>query len=340
MFRELVEHDPFDVATYRGMSSLFGTFNNYDRARVITQVQRALGDEIPLEQVRHKTTPSRSLESAGVLDALLPKGMTPQIVDAIRAAMPLAAKIWSEELPQRKALENNRKASRDLLPVADLFHVIFDALELTRLKVWFGDSNPVPVQLLNDGAPLVWLNTETLTAFDEPELRFLAGYCAAFSWTEASGMLHLDGRRVWHLLEGVHYRQTGKGFSDRIDAASQEMADVVSSPLFAVARRRVSQSLDGMSDELSDVYCEAWPRALEQFSYRVGLVLCGDVEAAARCILKLQGWRGDLHDATAQRQIRRHEQIRELFVFALSEEYLEVRHRLGLSGRPSVIAER
>lgn len=336
-FRALVEHDPFDIATYRGMSSLFGSFNHYDRARVITQVQRTLGDEIPMEQTRHKTIPSRSLEQAGVLDALLPEGLSLGIIGAISSAMPLAAKIWSEELPQRKALENNRKASRELLPVADLFHVVFDALELTRLKVWFGDSNPVPVQLLNDGSPLVWLNTETLTAFDEPELRFLAGYCAALSWADAGGLLHLDGRRVWHLLEGVHYRQVGKGFGERVDMMSQELAEMVSSPLYAVARRRVLQSIETMTEELRDAHCEAWPRAFEQFAYRVGLVLCGDVEAASRCILKLQGWRGDLHDSTAQRLIRRHDHIRELLAFALSEDYLEVRYQLGLAGKPSQI---
>lgn len=337
-FRELVKHDPFDVATYRGMSSLFGSFNNYDRARVITQVQRLLGDEIPLEQTRHKTIPSRSFEQAGVLDVLLPEGLTVDVVHAIASAMPLATKLWSEVLPQRKALENNRKASRELLPVADLFHVVFDSLELTRLKVWFGDSNPVPVQLLNDGSPLVWLNTETLEAFDEPELRFLAGYCAALSWAEVSGLLHLDGRQVWHLLEGVYYRQVGKGFGERIDVMSQELSEQVSSPLYAVARRRVLQTLEGVTEQLEHAHCEAWPRAFEQFAYRVGLVLCGDVEAAARCILKLQGWRGEIHDVAAQRLIRRDDHIRELLAFALSEDYLDVRYLMGLAGKPSEVS--
>ncbi len=36
--------------------------------------------------------------------------------------------------------------------------------------------------------------------------------------------------------------------------------------------------------------------------------------------------------------IRRHEHIRELLTFALSEDYLHVRYQLGLSGRPSVVA--
>ena len=340
MFRAIVADDPFDVATYRGMSSLFGSYDHYDRARVMTQVQRALGDEVEVERTRQKTIPSCSLERAEVLDALLPEGLSRGVLEAIRAAMPLAAKLWSEELPQRKAFENDRRASRELLPVADLFHMIFDALELGRLKVWFGESNPAPVQLLNDGAPLIWLNVQRLDDFEEPELRFLAGYCAALSWAESSSLLHLDGRRLWHLLEGVQHRQTGRGFGPQVDPTSEQFAEELSSPLYAVARRRIVQALDGLEEELATAHCEAWPRALEQFAYRVGLVLCGDVEAAARCILKLQGWRGDLHDVTAQKLIRRHTQLRELLTFTLSEEYLQVRHRLGLAGRPSQIVAR
>lgn len=337
-FRELIEADPFDVATYRGMSALFNSFNNFDRARVVAQVQRTLGDMIDIEKTRLKTVPSRPLEDADVVRTLLPANLSPEVLEAIRASMPLVNKLWDEELPQRKALENNRKASKDLLPVADLFYTVFDAFGLRRLRVWFGDSHPEPVQVISDGSPLVWLNTEVLADFDEPELRFLAGYCAAYCWAETTGLLHIGGRRFWHLLEGVFFRQTNKGFTERVDVASQELAELVASPLYAVSRRRVLQALEPAIEELGDAHCEAWPRAMEQFAHRLGLVLCGDIEASARCILKLGGWRGELHDRTAQRMIRRHEHIRELLTFALSEDYLHVRYQLGLSGRPSVVA--
>lgn len=337
LFRDLLAVDPFDVATYRGMASLFTNINTYDRARVVTQVQRALGDNIEVEQVRTKTVPSRSLEEAEVLETLLPEGLDPEIVDALRTAMPLVQKVWSEALPQRKALENDRRASRELMPVADLFYTVGDAFSLGRLKVWFGDSQPWPVQVLSDGQPLIWLNTETLMAFDEPELRFMAGYTAALAATELSPLLHLDGRSIWHLLEGVYYRQMGKGFTERVDVASQELAEQTSSPLYAVARRRLLQSLEPVVEKLATAHCEAWSRSLQQFAYRVGLVLCGDVEAAARCILKLEGWRGDLFEPTAQKVLRRHQHLRELIQFALSEDYLEVRYALGLAGRPSTL---
>ena len=334
-FRELVAIDPFDVATYRGMSSLFTCVHTPDRARVAVQVQRTLGDDIEVERVRAKTVPSRPLEEAGVLSVLLPKELDEEMLGALRAAMPLANKVWADDLPQRKALENDRRASRELMPIADLFYVVGDALALNRLKVWFGDSHPSPVQVLGESSPLIWLNTETLSAFDEPELRFMAGYTAALAWSEVGALMHLDGREVWHLLEGVYARQMGKGFRQSVDEASQRLAEQTSSPLHAVARRRVLQALEPVVERMADVHCEAWPRAIAQFAMRVGLVLCGDVEAAARCILKLEGWRGDLFDPGAQKMIRRHDHLRELIGFALSEDYLETRYKLGLAGRPS-----
>ena len=128
------------------------------------------------------------------------------------AAMPIVHKLWADELPQKKALENNRRAAREHEHVTELFETLFAALELGCPRVWFGDSMPMPVVVVcENNSPLVWLNTEALGKLDEPELRFLAGYCAALIWSELGALQHLDGRRMWHLLEGVALRQTGRG---------------------------------------------------------------------------------------------------------------------------------
>ena len=73
-FHRLLEADPFDVATYRGMAVLLGEIDTQDRARIVMQIQRALGDQIEVERVRTKTVPSRPIEDAGALDILLPPG--------------------------------------------------------------------------------------------------------------------------------------------------------------------------------------------------------------------------------------------------------------------------
>jgi tetratricopeptide (TPR) repeat protein len=337
LFRSLLASDPFDLGALRGVANLCEQARAVDRLRVISQLRLALGDSVPsYERIRGKTVPARPLDLCDHLDALLPDALPDGVLDVLRVAMPLVQKVWPDAIPQRKALDNRKGNERALEPLAHLFETYADAIGANKAKVWLGDSSSSLTQVLYDGQPLIWVHAEQILAFDEAEARFLAAACGALAWTEIPAMIGLDGREVWHLLEGIWLRQTGKGFSgDRVDARSQELSEAVSSPFHAVARRRVAAALEPVAHLMADVHCEAWPRALEEFGWRVGLVCCGDIEAAATCLLRIDGWQGKLHEPTAQRLLQRHPHVRDLFAFALSEDYLKVRYNLGLSGRPS-----
>ncbi|MEM1348806.1 MAG: hypothetical protein AAGI01_09640, partial [Myxococcota bacterium] len=334
-FRELADEAPFDVPTYRGMAALLDSVQTYDRARVVNQVRRTLGDTLEREPLRTKHVPSRTLHDSEVLKRLMPGPLRGGVLEVLSAAVPLAERVFGDELPQRKAIENKRNASREYAEVQELMIDLFEALGLKRPRVWFGDSNPAPVEVVHEATALVWMNVEALERFEQPELRFLAGWCAALAATELTVLRHIDGRRMWHLLDGLSLRQRGRGFDERVDVVSQEFAEAIGSPLFAVSRRRAFSALEEHLDALATSDSAQWPAALEQLAIRLGMVVCGDVEAAARCLLKLDGWAGDLADAPAQKLIRRHPQIRELIRFALSEDFLHARYQLGLAGRPS-----
>ena len=86
------------------------------------------------------------------------------------------------------------------------------------------------------------------------------------------------------------------------------------------------QAMEPVMEEIGQSHCERWATAINHFAYRLGMVLCGDVEAATRCILKLGGWTGELGEPEAQKMVRRHAHLkRTLFQFAMSEEFLKVR---------------
>jgi tetratricopeptide (TPR) repeat protein len=337
LFRALLTEDPFDLGALRGIASLCEQARATDRLRVTSQLRMALGDAVVgYERIRGKTVPARPLELCDHLEALLPSALPEEVLEVLRVAMPLIQKVWPDAIPQRKALENRKGNERALEPLAHLFETYADATGATKAKVWLGDSSSALTQVLHDGQALIWVHAEQILAFDEAEARFLAAACGALAWSEIPALTGLDGREVWHLLEGIWLRQTGKGFSgDRVDARSQELSEAVSSPFHAVARRRVAAALEPVVHLMADIHCEAWPRALEELGWRVGLVCCGDIEAAATCLLRMDGWQGKLHDPTAQRLLQRHPHVRDLFAFALSEDYLRIRHNLGLSGRPS-----
>ncbi len=336
-FQKLVALEAFEPSIYRGLITLFERAQAYDRLRVARQTLLTLGCDVQDTHTRTKSRPSRAFDRDAIEKHLLPDSLCAGVMDVLKAVAPIAEKIWSDELPQRKALEGDRLRRTEGDKLVDAFDCAFEAFGIRKYKILLGDSGPASPQIFPDTAPYVWLNSDFIEKLTEPEQRFVAGYCAAIAWSDLPALLTLDGRKLWHLIEGVLLRQTGKGFTERVDIVSQDLAEQVSSPFFTGARRRIVQGLDGLSDHLADAHCEAWPEAIETFAHRAGLVLCGDVTAAARCILRMEGWDLDLTEPATQKRLRHNRAVDALFNFAMSESYLEARFMLGLAGRPSTL---
>ncbi len=333
-FRGLVDRDPFEPATYRGMEILFERVGALDRLRVTRQTLRALGCTAEESGSPGKVRATRAFPEGVVETNLIPDDLAGAL-PVLRAAMPLVEKAWSEALPQRKAFDGRRVKSSAETPFFDELEASLLAFGIPRFRLILGESGPDHPVIFSESTPTVWISQLLLDGLSAAQVRFLAGYCAAMAWSDLSGLTALDGRQVWHLLEGVLYRQKGEGFSNRIDPASQEMADLVSSPFDGGARRRVVKAMEETEFDFAGCHCEAWGRMVERFAARAGLLLCGDLEAAAATCLKLDGWSLPLEEDATQRRLRHDSTVSDLVRLAHSEEYLELRYKVGLAGRPS-----
>ncbi len=331
-FRALADDEPFEPSTYRGIVELLERTQAYDRARVANQMLVALGCNVDGVFDRPKTTPSRDFEPQHVEEWLLPAGLRGGVLGTLRAAMPIAEKIWAADLPQRKALDGERhKEGRVFDAIADAL----SAFGIKKFKVYTGDGGPLVPQIFADGT--IWLNDDVIGPMSDAELRFVAGACAALVWSDVASILAFDGRRVWHLLEGVLLKQEGRGFSETVDVESQRLGEEAASAFYAVSRRRVAQSLEIAGRAVADSHCEAWPQMLDAFANRVGLVLCGDPPAAVSAMLRLTGWAPELTTPGTQARLQRTDNAGDLMRFAFSDAFLQARHVIGLAGRPSTL---
>lgn len=334
-FRELIASDPFEPATYRGLEALFDRVQALDRLRVARQTLRALGCEAEEAAALGKVHATRTLPEDILEETLLPKDLQKGVMATLRELMPLAEKVWADGLPQRKAFDGRRIRSGAETPFYDDLQAALLAFGIAKFRLHIGESGPEQPMVFCEATPSVWLNEQLLEGLTAAESRFIAGYCAALLWSDAAALTALDGRQVWHLLEGVVYRQTGAGFSERIDINSQRLAEVISGPFDAKARRRVVQALEECEVSFMDAHCEAWGRQLELFAARAGFLLSGDLEAALSAHLRLGGWKLPLAEKATQRRLQNDGTARDLIGIAHSEEFLELRYRLGLAGRPS-----
>lgn len=329
-FVALAQAEPFEVTNFQCLAELYERVQAYDRARLARQMLRALRVPTPTDDVRIKTAPSRAMDGADVHDLLVPKAFGHGVWDVIGSVMPLAEKIWADALPQKKALDGEKVKDPRVLQILENAFAMFG---IKRVRAVASDSGPVVPFVFDDGT--VWFNEEVLATAPEGEVRFLAGFAAALAWSGMASLVAFDGRHVWHLIEGVQYRQTGAGFTERVDIHSQQYSEAVGSAFHTVARRRVQQALEGVVETLADVHCEAWPLELQRFACRAGLVACGEVESAISAMLRIDGWNEPLSEDASQRRMMRSKEVEELLRFAFSDAYLEARYRLGLSGRPT-----
>lgn len=339
LFSELTQADPFDHEAFAGMATLLDHVQTYDRARVVKQVLRTLGQDVPANQERVKTVPSRQLDDIDELELLMPAHMPLELFDVFSAAAPLMERVLPDAGPQRKDLDSDRRAQRDLAPVADLFAIMFDAVGIRRVNIMFGEALKTPFEVVWDKEVLVWLNLGMIERLDDAELRYLAALCAALAWTDMPSLRHMDGRQLWHLLDAVQVVQDGVGLSGSasVSAVSAELAKQIAPTRYAVTRRRVFQLANDVLETLQANDGSSWSSDIEDFAHKLALAICGDVEAATRAILKFEGWRYDLSHDNTQARVRQHPRIRQLIRFALTEDYLKVRYAMGLSGRPSTI---
>ncbi len=329
-FRNLVKDEVFEPSTYRGMVDLFTKLQAFDRARCSEQILRVLGCDVNIVEFRAKQSPSREAGLSTFVKHVFPSEFS-SVFGALRALMPLAEKVWGEELPQRKAMSGERlKGGRVLESLEDGFA----GFGIKKFRAIVGDAGPLMPQVIPDGT--VWFNSDLLENSTQSEIRFYTAYAAAIGWSDISSVLSLDGRELWHLLEGIVYKQSGQGFSDRIDAKSQDFAELFSSAFYAVARRRIVQAMDTEISDFSNAYCEAWPKNLQTFAIRYAVAICGDVYASVSALLKMNGWEGKVEEAATQSFIRRDAQIQDLLSFVNSNDYYELRYSLGLSGKPSL----
>lgn len=335
VFSEILEYETFDPTVFRAMLQLFDRERAFDRARMTRQVLTALNCDVEQRDVRTKTSPACSFGEEAVEGHLLPDRLDPGVYHLLRQMAPLAEKVCAAELPQKNVLDGTTLTADRHGTMVEALDDAMSAFDTHRYRAQAGDNGPPAPQIFGSGTPDIWLNQHVLSDFESAECRFTAGYAAALGWSGLAPVLELDGRRLWHLVEGTWLRQRGEGFEERVDVESQKMADEIGSPFLAMARRRVVRAAEPVLDELPGATCELWPDAVEEFAARAGLVLCGDLAAAIRCILRFRGWELEFGAPETRDQISRIDLVARLIRFAFSRDYLDARYAVGLSGRPS-----
>ena len=337
-FQALVELEPFEPTTYRGLKNLLSDLNNSARERIVGQILKTLNCKTTVEEVRQKTIPSRAFGDDILEDVLAPEKLIEEI-ELMRSISSLASTAFEDKLPQLKALNGEVVSEQQEPNLHRCIESGLNAFGLNRYKLLIGQAGPMRPQVFGGGKKAIWLRRDFVENLDRSHKQFLGGFLGALSWLNLQNIQQLEGGDLWRLLEAVHHYQYQSGFDGNgVDAATIEVRDRISGTFNALARYRVGQAVDEHKDYIRKRDWNQWPETVRQFAARSGLVMSGNVQASVETLLAMDEWNAPLSSSSTQERLRRDSIIEDLLTFGVRDEFLHARYTIGLSGQPTLDA--
>jgi tetratricopeptide (TPR) repeat protein len=337
-FAQLLAENPIQPDILELAIGICDEAEAYDRARILRQIAALFVPEAGLHETeasgRPKIDVNRQLDDSVLQQRLLHPSLRP-IHELLHEALPIVEAVYGEQIPKLSVLGGARLRSRD--EAAESFATIATRLGLSGVRVFLGE-NEAPTPMVFASPPAFWIPDERWTAMGAAERRHWAGYAAGLLWTGVAPMVYLDGRELWQLLDGVHYLVTGNGIEGRT-AYTIEASEKVKSPWYRRARKEISALIVKAGEAVGSEDSHQWTGWLRATGDRAGLLFSGDVGSSIRAALAGDGWlSGELDASALKAQLERNPRLRDMLSFALSDDYLHLRHSAGLGPRPSSLA--
>ncbi len=339
-FCELLVHDPFQIDIYKAALDICRRSDARDRERIIKQLASVFLPDSGLSDDAHnpKLMDARLLNDDILLEKLThPKLRNAQLI--LHEAMPIIKNYIGNLNPRPTDLGSERVRDEHIL---QLFSTCSQAFGITNYKCINGhDVTPVPVVL--DDPNIICISLESWENMPNEMRRHWAGYASGLLWTGISKLAWAEPTDVWQLLDGIYCIATGKGIQER-DAYTNEAVERLNSTFAANAlqrgpRRDVANLIDKIGPQnIPKSSASGWIDGLFATADRAGLLFSGSLASSIPAILEAEGW--NPHKKNSEYLAARFKlssRIPALIEFALSDDYLDLRHSAGLSMQKSII---
>ncbi|HTM21486.1 MAG TPA: hypothetical protein VL172_13290, partial [Kofleriaceae bacterium] len=333
----LLQHDPDRVELYRALSNLYQEEHETDKAYCLAQALVFLGAATDAErQLYGQFRPGQLVLSGRRLtEELWQKAIIhprenrhlnaifSSVVGSIAATT--AQPPSSFNLPADERVDLNRDPSAPARVIRYAVAVLGLDPE-PQLYLHRGSADGIKVANTADKGklvPSVLMGAAHADKLDERELAFEVGKRMAYFRPE---------RYVHYALQGLPKVESAfygalaaAGGADAPGVEAGKMAAHLKKTVPGAVLEQVSAVAAKIgSHELGNGVVASWRSATDLTANRVGLILCNDLESAARAIAT---------EAAAMSTLSVKDRLRDLLAYAVSEEYFGVRRHLGLAIR-------
>jgi tetratricopeptide (TPR) repeat protein len=333
--RARLDRDPFRMDSYRALVRVFRRQRAIDPLYVVRSLLTVVGAASPKDQAF--VTKLR--------DGLPPAPERPMTSEEIEELLvhqdergPLFRLMTGAEAPLRKVIsfiersegKPEKITARSHPDLAGMLNRLKKAVGGVTFNAYLVDGGAERTVVEDTPTPSLYVGRELGDEFDHAEQSFLLARLVAH--VRLRHMLFarfepLDFGRVIAAVVSV----TCRSYTPPYPPDDLEELQV---KLTKAMGKRVRRQLESPSLELSDrtIDPSRWRVAMEQSEDRVALAICGDLQAALHCLL-----RDEAYNLTARLETPEHysqvsgPRMRQLLAFAISEEYLTLRERLGIA---------
>jgi hypothetical protein len=332
----LIKANPFKIDSYKALRKIYMDMRQYDKAwcvcAALAFLKKADGEEQQFyEQYRQKGFVRAKQR---LTDELWAKAIFHP--DEDRYIGSIFAAIWQASALLRSAPHKQfglkRKEKLDVatnqLLFAKVFNYVNQVLNVMQPEIYLRPDQPIAMQLANAQEkgqliPSFVVGSDLLQGRPEKELAFIIARTLAYLRPEHYLKLALltatDLKVVFQAaLKLVNPKVPVKGDTQIIDAYVQAMIKGTNpawlEQLAIVVKRFFETRAEADLNRFST--------GVELTSARAGLILCNDLEVAAKMVSQEPVPVGGMQPK---------DKIKELVLYSLSEEYFVVRHHLGLS---------
>ncbi|MFK7988569.1 MAG: protein kinase [Sandaracinaceae bacterium] len=329
---ELLGLNPYRIESYQALRKLYTEAKKPDESWCVCQALTALKNAEPDESSFYKK--HRTREPAGATEKMANKDwhelishaeQDPLLTDIFATIAPAVIATHSQPLTQYGLdPSQKRNAMQDEADMARTLHYAAGVMGMTLPDVYYRRDDPGGLSFTFTNPPSIALGSGALAGGPAKALAFVAG--RQMSFLRPGHYLRMlvptgSGLRAW-LLAAI--KSTVGQFP-----IPQQMASSVDQHMAAFRQHLAGPDQERLRSHVQKLLAAApeldlkrWVGAVDLTADRAGFILANDLELALAVI------KASPDEAAG---VPQKERIKELHTYAVSENYLSLRHRLGIS---------
>ena len=337
--RQLLKLDPFRVTSYREMHRMFERLGQHDKAFVAAEVLVVLRAQQQDEDLYYHEHKSRVAPRAfgqlsdkdheRLLVHPLERGAMREILAVLGGEL---SKLYPGDLAPYELNRNaDRQGPKSRNPLWYLANELADVLGAPPYELLITKKHELGLFIENTKPPSLIVGANVGLRVQDKDQRFLL----ARQLERLRGGHHLLDRIPDAELETIFWSVAKLADSMASVPVDSSRLDAMTRTLARTLPTRIRRDLEAVGSRLFKTHVDVnkHRRAAYNSANRAGLVVTNDLEVAIRHIARAHPdvrpvWR----DADGAREtIGQVEEIRDLLCYAVSEEYLSIRSKLGFS---------